>query len=442
MSDNVPTPPLAAPMPAGVEEAFRGRHRALAEQQRQVVAERDDRTRVHIKATIEALKEVSPSELAQPAGLFISGMLTGLASSVEILGGGTAEQALETVNTRLSAAIGEAYLAGNLPAQAPGAPAAAAAPGQDVRGVQGSLALDLHQALGLDVDDTTEHQGYASWADWWASLCACVAQRTRAEQAHSRRRAPLEDLSGDKSWDWRALQQGLRPDPDDVFHPISYGAVRVEGKPFSPGDPAYVVDLSGYTAGDPLYEMVRRLIIHRSLITALVRDLAGLHQSPEQARPVDWEAIARQREAELKTAGETKQAVEQERDGAYRERTRLEALIAAMTDGSVVAPAPDVDEPGWQILYITIGGRQASWHVSPRDADLVADIEHVAADDPRAQWDGHTTDEKYAHIEACVTALLQTCGPACAEGHTYTGRCEAAPDAQQLGEPADMRKGT
>ncbi|WP_405960582.1 hypothetical protein OG235_24620 [Streptomyces sp. NBC_00024] len=86
-----------------------------------------------------------------------------------------------------------------------------------------------------------------------------------------------------------------------------------------------------------------------------------------------------------------------ERDGAYRERAQLLALLAALHP-SVIAPAPDVDEDGWQILYLRIGGKQASWHIAPRDAELYAHVEHVPVDDRRAHWDGHTTEEKYAHI--------------------------------------------
>jgi hypothetical protein len=86
-----------------------------------------------------------------------------------------------------------------------------------------------------------------------------------------------------------------------------------------------------------------------------------------------------------------------ERDGAYRERAQLLALLAALYP-SVIAPAPDVEEDGWQILYLRIGGKQASWHIAPRDAELYAHVEHVPADDRRAQWDGHTTEQKYAHI--------------------------------------------
>ncbi|MDX5569832.1 hypothetical protein PYK79_50090 [Streptomyces sp. ID05-04B] len=117
---------------------------------------------------------------------------------------------------------------------------------------------------------------------------------------------------------------------------------------------------------------------------------------------------------------------ERERDGAYRERAHLVALLAQLTDGAVIADAPDVDEPGWRIVYLTIGGRQASWHIAPRDADLFAHVEHVGADDPRARWDGHTTDAKYAGIAAHTADLAQRCGPACAEMHTETGRCEIA----------------
>ncbi|MFC9682691.1 hypothetical protein ACFTZL_23355, partial [Streptomyces sp. NPDC056948] len=127
----------------------------------------------------------------------------------------------------------------------------------------------------------------------------------------------------------------------------------------------------------------------------------------------DWEAIAKEREAE--------------RNGAYRERAHLVAFIASgLAEQAVIAPAPDVEEPGWQIIYLTIGGRQCSWHISPRDADLFQHVERVGALDVRALWDGHTTEEKYAHIAAHTAELAQRCGPACSEQHTETGRCEIA----------------
>ncbi|MFH8792231.1 hypothetical protein [Streptomyces sp. NPDC017941] len=115
-----------------------------------------------------------------------------------------------------------------------------------------------------------------------------------------------------------------------------------------------------------------------------------------------------------------------ERDGAYRERAHLIALLAAMTPGAVIAPALDLDEPGWWIAYLTLGGRQCSWHIAPRDATLFGHVEHVTVDDDRAQWDGHTAEEKYAGITAWTLELAERCGPECSEIHTETGRCENA----------------
>lgn len=117
---------------------------------------------------------------------------------------------------------------------------------------------------------------------------------------------------------------------------------------------------------------------------------------------------------------------EAERDGAYRERAHLVAWLAALHP-AVIAPAPDVDEPGWQILYLTSSayGWQMTWHIHPRDAELFKDVEHVPADDPRAEWDGHSTEQKYNRMRTHVRVvhmnnrLGATSCPVC-EG---TGRC-------------------
>jgi hypothetical protein len=98
-----------------------------------------------------------------------------------------------------------------------------------------------------------------------------------------------------------------------------------------------------------------------------------------------------------------------ERDGAYRERAQLLAELAARYP-AVLAPAPDVDEPGWTLLYLTLPTGQASWHVHPRDRDLFGHVELVGPGDPRAQWDGHTTEEKYARIAALVEASSGSAG--------------------------------
>lgn len=73
-----------------------------------------DRARVHIKALMEETKHQA-SEAPLSVETFLSGMLSGLAASVEILDGGTAEKSMELMAQRLAAAIGQAYLDGKLP---------------------------------------------------------------------------------------------------------------------------------------------------------------------------------------------------------------------------------------------------------------------------------------------------------------------------------------
>lgn len=289
-----------------------------------------DHARTHIKAMLEIVKEQPSEQLAQPAGLFISGMLTGLAASVQILNGSTAEAEMERIEERLSASIGRAYLNGTLPGQ-PDQEQAAPVDGQGCRCHNGDELCSSCRRCP-DVCNGCDGPEYHSTTDEALRALIDVARKKMIEELGEKRAAP---------------QGGEVP----------------------------ALEALGYHA-------------------------MGLSYDLERA-----------------TA---------ERDDAYRERAHLVALLAAMTDGAVIAPAADVDELGWQIAYLTLGSRQASWHISPRDADLVAHIEPVEPGDPRAQWDGHTTEEKYAHIAALTAELMQRCGPACAEGHTYTGRCEGA----------------
>lgn len=106
-------------------------------------------------------------------------------------------------------------------------------------------------------------------------------------------------------------------------------------------------------------------------------------------------------EAPTGTVADRTAQVEAERDGVYRERAQLLAWLATLVP-AVITPATDVDEPGWLLLYLHTAAGQLSWHIAPRDVELFAHVEHVPADDPRAQWDGHTTDEKYERIRGLV----------------------------------------
>lgn len=154
----------------------------------------------------------------------------------------------------------------------------------------------------------------------------------------------------------------------------------------------------------------------------------------ERGAPVDWQAIAAQRERELKTEGEARHKAEEERDGAYRERAQLLAWLAAEAP-AVIAPALDLDEPGWWIVYVNTTAGQLSWHISPRDAGLFTHVERVEPDDPRARWDGHTTAEKYDRIRALATgqsAEPDTCATVEVDGEQIRvhGRHPMSPESQ------------
>lgn len=116
---------------------------------------------------------------------------------------------------------------------------------------------------------------------------------------------------------------------------------------------------------------------------------------------------------------------EAERDQAYRERAHLLAWLSALHPANaVITPATDVDEPGWQLLYLLVGGWQMSWHIAPSDAGLFAHVEHVDPSDPRAQWDGHTTEAKYQRIQEHAARL--------SEARAATVRIEISPDASHV----------
>ncbi|MFC9847766.1 hypothetical protein ACFWFF_01450 [Streptomyces sp. NPDC060223] len=109
---------------------------------------------------------------------------------------------------------------------------------------------------------------------------------------------------------------------------------------------------------------------------------------------------------------------EAERDGAYRERAQLLAWLATLHGpNAVLAPALDIDDENrWHLLFLTVAGRQMSWHIAPRDLELLTHVERVDVADPRAQWDGHTTEEKYQRIRTLpwgeMRDAVRTPGPA------------------------------
>ncbi|MEV8042420.1 hypothetical protein AB0P02_01065 [Streptomyces griseoluteus] len=151
---------------------------------------------------------------------------------------------------------------------------------------------------------------------------------------------------------------------------------------------------------EPVRPWFARLFRRRSPLAS-----AGAHAAEGFATGI------RQAEALASARADRERAIEaladriRERDTAYRERAQLLAWLAALHPTTVITQSPDVDEPGWQLLYLTAGGWQMSWHIHPRDADLFEYVTVVDVTDPRAQWDGHGTLEKYARIGEYVRLL-------------------------------------
>jgi hypothetical protein len=85
----------------------------------------------------------------------------------------------------------------------------------------------------------------------------------------------------------------------------------------------------------------------------------------------------------------------------YRERAHLTAFLAACYPSVL---APDTDDGEYAILYVGTPAGQLSWHVRIDDAEEL--LSHVQADDT-AEWDGHTTEEKYRRLEALVRAKAE-----------------------------------
>lgn len=85
----------------------------------------------------------------------------------------------------------------------------------------------------------------------------------------------------------------------------------------------------------------------------------------------------------------------------YRERAHLVALVAAMYPA--VLSYSDPDEPEWPVLYVRSPAGQLSWHINKDDLDLFSHVPVVDPDDARAQWDTHTTEEKYRRVAELAT---------------------------------------
>jgi hypothetical protein len=93
---------------------------------------------------------------------------------------------------------------------------------------------------------------------------------------------------------------------------------------------------------------------------------------------------------------------------AYRERAHLVAALAThpAVTSAVLATDAHAELPDCAtVVYLETAHGQMTWHLADVDLDLVDHLPRVPADDPRAQWDGHSTAEKYARVRDLAAAV-------------------------------------
>lgn len=99
-------------------------------------------------------------------------------------------------------------------------------------------------------------------------------------------------------------------------------------------------------------------------------------------------------------------------NAAYRERAHLVALLAAQYPAEL-REDPEDEDGQWSIVYIDLPTGQASWHIHPRDMDLFPHVKFGTD----AEWDGHSTDEKYRRIDELTARLHAEGGIEAVGGH-------------------------
>lgn len=155
-----------------------------------------------------------------------------------------------------------------------------------------------------------------------------------------------EEAKGAKAHDW------------DTSHDLS--VIRADGSRYKIGHFRH--------ADDALFDQLAR-----ELVPALSRDL---------------EAMRAERDAQQSA-----------KDGAYLERNRLVALLAAIFPAGIKRTKIEGWSPDWHgCVYIDFPWGQASWHYHDSHAHLFSHLPPYPKD-----WDGHTTEGKYEAIgEAAV----------------------------------------
>lgn len=142
----------------------------------------------------------------------------------------------------------------------------------------------------------------------------------------------------------------------------------------------------------------------------IVDAVLGRRQGSHAAQAERLPFVAKPAEADLDPdsgtityAGET-YVREAQLDDVYRERAHLVALLAGILPSHMGYTDPGA--PDWPVVIIEGPYGQLSWHVSPRDIDLFANVRATNEND--RPWDGHTTGEKYGRVREMIANLTGT----------------------------------
>ena len=122
-----------------------------------------------------------------------------------------------------------------------------------------------------------------------------------------------------------------------------------------------------------------------------------IHKSPKEVAVVGNEAI--ERFAELVRADEREAT-----NNAYRERNQLVALLSTLFPSGKAKTAIEGWDEAWHgCVYIDFPWGQASWHYHTDDEWMFERLPPYTE-----EWDGHTTEAKYAMIALAIRARCNT----------------------------------
>ena len=147
---------------------------------------------------------------------------------------------------------------------------------------------------------------------------------------------------------------------------------------------------------EPHNPLLPKLETLRNELVEQVRENGNLNRRAVQLRHIIDEQAHR-----IQSGLDRIAQLEAERDGAYRERAHLVALLAAQYPSHIGYTDPT--SPDWAVVTVELDTGQACWHIAAEDMHVFAHVEPT----PRYArgWDCHTTEEKYARVDKLACQL-------------------------------------